>query len=192
MPAQRRLSAVSAGRQERRRLHELAPHLLPRPGCDYLVVGFPTTKNTANPVAVELNARAYAYHGKSLDAEAYEAAGALQHDHVLVEFDQRLGFGTGGLQVRFPKPQGMSGAPVWLYDARRPLPSDAFGFPVVAIATAHRKEGGFLEGTDVTVAIKMIGDLLARVVPLVSRVSIAPHERSEIERAAVRARRRTA
>jgi hypothetical protein len=164
-------------------IHELAPQVLPRPSRDYLVVGFPTSKNKANPVKVELNAIAYAYHGKSPAAKAYEKTGAEQRYHVLIEFEQRLGYDTYGLQVTFPKPQGMSGSPVWLYDAGEPLPFDTFGFPVVAVATAHRVGDGLLEGTDISVAIGMIGDLLARVVPLISRVCTAPHERNAVSRA---------
>ena len=73
----------------------------------------PHVGEQSQSVAVELNARAFAYHGTSLALAAYEAAGAQQRDHVLIELDQRLGFYASGLQVTFPKPQGMSGAPVW-------------------------------------------------------------------------------
>lgn len=142
-------------------LHELRPRQLPRADASYLLLGFPSTKNELHRVRKEFVAKAYAFHGSSAMGSLYEALDLPEQNHLLINFDPVMGKGADNKEVRFPKPQGMSGCPVFrIGDGHN---TGAFpGFPVVAIAVEHRAMHKVIQCTDIAVAIRMIGVLLAR------------------------------
>ena len=128
-------------------LSYLAPRYLPRTGKQYLIVGYPSTKNEANPVAKSVTARPYAYHEDSATLEAYEKLGLSQAGHIVIPLNLRKGFDSSGQQVTFPKPNGISGSPLWvLYeeagkDAHRT-------FPLVGVGIEYRWAEKLLVATD--------------------------------------------
>lgn len=141
-------------------IHQLMPRALPRGASDYIVVGFPETRNRPNHQRVDITARAYAYHNGSAHDDAYARLGLAPASHLLLKFDAHIGFKADGSKVQFPKPQGMSGSPIWRFQSEQQTPWDTYGFPAVAIATAHLKNERMMQGTDISVAIDLIGRLL--------------------------------
>jgi len=68
--------------------------------------------------------------------------------------DLKRSFDLQGNARNLPKPQGMSGSPIWvLFDERG---GDERVFPLVAIGTRYLRRERVLIGTDVRVAIDMI------------------------------------
>lgn len=147
-------------------LHELRPRALPRAGKRYMVLGFPTTKNEASRVRREIAAEAWSWSSDSLGADAYAKREVTESLHLLVHFDLRTGRAGDGSRVRFPKPKGMSGSPIFqIDDDASPEGFGRFGFPVVAIATEYSSNDRLIQGTDVAVALHLIGLFLADAPP---------------------------
>ena len=141
-------------------LHNLRPRAMPRESATYIVLGFPSTKNELHRVRRELVAKVYAFHGHAASEPVYEALQLTEPTHLLIKFDPKAGKGAENKPVHFPKPQGMSGGPVF----RIPLVPDREtykGFPVVAIAIAHQTAQKAIQCTDISVAIDIIGAMLA-------------------------------
>lgn len=129
----------------------------PRYGSTYLLLGFPSTKNKFNRVTGEVASKGFAWEGRSAPPDTYQRIGISEKLHLAIAFDSRVGVRADGTSVVFPKPQGMSGAPIWqLYT------DDDMGhacFVVTAIAHTHRKQHGAIVCTDVRVACDLIGIL---------------------------------
>lgn len=138
--------------------YQLRPRLLPRTGRQYLMLGFPATKNKFRRVHNEVRAKAYAYHNGSPEISEYQALGLSDERHLLIHFDQRIGFDGDGNHIDFPKPQGMSGGPILLYHSDQPE-EFRFGFPVVAVATTHKKLRKLIQATDISIALQFIAEL---------------------------------
>ena len=139
-------------------LNVLAPRRL-RERAHYLAVGFPHSKNRPNPTANHIDASAWGFYGESLPPSEYSRAGIAPDSHILLKFEEKRGFDAKLLPIRMNKPQGMSGAPIWM------LASDHYSDPnegpvVVAVATAHRKALKAVQGTDVVVVHQMIAEML--------------------------------
>ena len=135
----------------------LRPGLLPRSGRNYMIVGFPASRSEVNPVAREVAATAYGYRNYSIEDNAYSEHGLTPEANLVLPLDLEVGFDSSGKHRNFPRPQGMSGSPVWaLYneDGR----DDSRVFPVVAVGTKYRKKERLLVGTDIAVVLDMIND----------------------------------
>lgn len=134
-------------------LQYLQPGRTPRATKRYVVAGYPETKNRANPIAKTFNASVHAYHANSIADEHYGEIGLDPGLHVALPLDLRRGSDPEGRLVHFPKPQGMSGSPIWELldesDANQPRT-----FPLVAVATTYKKK--VLWGTDVGYLIPRI------------------------------------
>jgi len=137
----------------------LRPSDSPRDGKHYAIVGYPETMNRADLATKTVNAVAYAYRNHSLPEVEYEKHKLSPQEHIVLPLRPKKSFDPDGKHVHFPKPQGMSGSPIWLL-----FDDDATDLgrvcPIVGVGTKFRKGVGII-GTDVSVAMKMIA-LLSR------------------------------
>lgn len=133
----------------------LLPSYLPRSSKDYMVVGFPASKSNVNPLRREVAATAYGYRNHSIPDLEYHKQGLLPETHLALPLDLEVGFDSKGKHRNFPKPQGMSGSPIWvLYNEDEQ--DDGRSLHIVGIGTKYRRNERLLIGTDVAVAVKMI------------------------------------
>ncbi len=131
----------------------LKPHRLPRAGREYVIVGFPATKNQFRVRHKDMLAVPYAYRSDSIPEVEYRKNGVSPESHVLLPLDLRRGFDAAGRPTHFPRPQGMSGAPVVvLFEGE----SEARVFPVVAVGIEYRKAERILVASDVRFVLEAI------------------------------------
>jgi hypothetical protein len=133
----------------------LMPSYQPRSGKNYVMIGFPATKNRFNSVEQTVPAAPYAFRTESVLEEEYRVLGLSADTHVVLSLNLKKGFDQSGKLQHFPKPHGMSGSPIMvLYDEERG--SDSRVFPVVAVGTRYRPQTRELIGTDVAFVLEAI------------------------------------
>ncbi len=132
----------------------LKPSYVPRSGKGYVVIGFPCTKNGFRIHKSDVLAVPYAYRSQSISDEEYPSHGVSNNTHVVLPLDLKKVFGPNNQPIQFPKPQGMSGAPVTV------LHGDSIDesrvFPVTAVAIEYRSKEKMLIATDVSYVIDAI------------------------------------
>jgi hypothetical protein len=129
-------------------LSYLRPGYRPRTGKSYALIGFPATKSRTDPHAKTVEVKPHAFRLAPIDETEYARHGVSPDTHVVLQLDLRRGFGPSGNHQHFPKPQGMSGAPIIvLYEHEGE--GDARVFPVVGVATTYRTRDRVLIGTDI-------------------------------------------
>lgn len=79
---------------------------------EYMIIGFPASRNKVNPVAHEVAATAYGYRNRSIKDSAHSGHGLTPEAHLVLPLNLEIGFDSNGKRRNFPKPQGMSGSPV--------------------------------------------------------------------------------
>ena len=128
---------------------------LPRSGKHYMIVGFPASQSHVNPALRQVAATAYGYRNCSIKEDEYCKHGLSPETHLALPLDLELCFDSNVKHRNFPRPQGMSGSPIWiLYDEDgRDEPQV---LPIVAVGTKYWRKERLLVGTDVAVVIKMI------------------------------------
>jgi len=127
----------------------------PRSEKNYAIVGIPASKSRVNPAARQVAAAAYAYRAYSIDDAQYSQHGYDPSSHIILPFNPKRGFDTKGEHRSFPKPNGMSGSPIWILYSDDEA-NDERVFSVAGIGTRHRRAEGLLIGTDVRVVLDMI------------------------------------
>jgi len=133
----------------------LRPGYLPRSGINYMLVGFPASQSHVNPALRQVAATAYGYRNCSIKEDEYCKHGLSPETHLALPLDLEVGFDSNGKHRNFPRPQGMSGSPMWiLYDEDGR--DDSQVLPIVAVGTKYWRKERLLVGTDVAVVIKMI------------------------------------
>lgn len=137
-------------------INMLAPGLQ-RHAATYLLLGFPSTKNRLNRVTRDVVSKGFAWEGRSASPEIYQKIGISEEHHLALAFDRKVGLRADGSPVDFPKPQGMSGAPIWLL--HRDEDMGLKEFVVTAIAHTHKERHGAIVCTDIRVACELIGVL---------------------------------
>jgi hypothetical protein len=128
---------------------------LPRTGKSYALIGFPATKSRTDPNAGTVEVKPHAFRLAPIDENEYARLGVSPDTHVVLELDLKRGFDPLGKHQQFPKPQGMSGAPIivlYEHDGE----GDSRVFPVVGVATTYRKRDRVLIGTDIGFVIDAI------------------------------------
>ncbi|HET8870745.1 MAG TPA: hypothetical protein VFM48_09880 [Aquabacterium sp.] len=81
----------------------------------FLLAGYPETKSRIDPQSGTMLAKPYGLTRRSTHHEKYVALGLDPSTHIVVDFDQRKEQRfVGRPNAQFPKPQGMSGAPLWM------------------------------------------------------------------------------
>jgi hypothetical protein len=135
----------------------LRPNALPRLGNHYAIVGFPASKSRVDNAARTVECKPYVYRNPPLPDDQYAKHGLSSALHVVLPLNLKKGFDSRGKHVHFPKPQGMSGSPIWiLFDEE--LRDLGRTFPIVAVGTKFRKGLGII-GTDVSEVIRVIDKL---------------------------------
>lgn len=135
----------------------LRPTYLPRSGKHYAIVGFPASRSRTNPVSRQTEVIAYAYRNNSIDDAQYASQGLVARAHVALPLDPEIGFDSDGNHRNFPRPQGMSGSPIFvLFDDY--ADNDPRVFPLVAVGTKYWKKKRLVVGTDVAVVLEMINE----------------------------------
>ena len=132
----------------------LKPRYLPRSKKHFAFIGFPATKSKVKRKDRTILVKPYSYRSDSILEGDYARHGVQPETHVVLPLDLRKGFDPDGNKVHFPKPQGMSGAPVVvLYE------QDDGGsrtFPVVAVTIEYRKKDKVVVATDVQYVLEAI------------------------------------
>jgi hypothetical protein len=129
-------------------LDYLRPRYVPRAKRSYAFIGFPATKAKTSKSERTTVVAPYAFRCQPLDDSEYASHGVSPETHVLLKLDRRIGYDKTGKHAHFPKPQGMSGAPIIvLYSHEED--DDPRVFPVVAVATTYWEKQKVLIGTDV-------------------------------------------
>lgn len=132
---------------------------LPREGKQYLLVGFPGSKNRTNPTARELKSKQYSFRNISAPISKYSELGVNPESHIALSFDVKNTVRPDREIRAFPDPAGMSGAPIWLlYDKNGP--NDPLQTPVVGIAIEHHKKERVIVATDINIVFKLINEAI--------------------------------
>lgn len=135
----------------------LQPAFLPREEKDYMIIGFPASRNGVNPIAREVASVVYAYHNYSIKGPDYCKHGLKADTHVALPLDLKVAFDSKGTHRHFPRPQGMSGSPIWvLFDEN--ASAEERVFPLVGVGTKYRKKERLLVGTDIGFVLDMINE----------------------------------
>lgn len=136
-------------------LEYLRSEYLPRAGRSYVILGFPGTKSKVSRSDRTVLAAPYAYRCEPVPDDQYAAYGVAPETHVLLHLNLKVGYDPDGNHQHFPKPQGMSGAPIIVLYSDGPK-DDARVFPVVAVGTTYRAKQKVLIGTDVRFVLEAI------------------------------------
>jgi hypothetical protein len=136
----------------------LKPGYLPRIGKHYSFAGFPATKTKVSNFKNSIEVTTYSYRSDSIPDSEHSKYGVDASTHIVLPLDTKKGYDKNGNSTHFPKPQGMSGAPVVvLYeedgDASRT-------FPVVAVAIEHRPRDNVVIATDVKFVLEAIQNVI--------------------------------
>lgn len=133
----------------------LKPGYRPRTGKSYVLIGFPGTRSRTDPDAQTVGVKPHAFRLEPVREDEYNRHGVSPDTHVLLQLDLKRGFDPAGHHQHFPKPQGMSGAPIIvLYEPNGD--GNSLTFPVVGVATTYRKRDRILIGTDIRFVIDAI------------------------------------
>ena len=136
-------------------IEALIPNALPRDGKHYLLVGFPETKSRINPVAKELKSKLYSFRNTSAPAIKYHELGLDASSHIVMNFQIRRTVSPNKEIRTFPKPQGMSGSPVWLL-YEEDGSNDPSQTPIVGVLIEYYSSKKALVATDIGIALKLI------------------------------------
>lgn len=137
-------------------LEYLHQEYLPRGNRGYGILGFPATKSKVSRAEATVLAAPYAYLCQPIADGDYSRFGFDPKTHLLLHLNLKVGYGPGGDQQHFPKPQGMSGAPVFVLYSDGPE-DNARVFPVVAVGIEYRPREKLLIATDVGYVLEAIG-----------------------------------
>jgi hypothetical protein len=131
----------------------ISPYAMPRAGKKFAFVGYPSTKGKVDRVALDLRSASYAYLSGSAPAETYRELDLDPRFHIVLPFSKRGVVDLDGKSFNFPKPNGISGAPLW--ELQQP---EAGGRKVVGVMIEHRRQKGALIATDVAAVVLLLRD----------------------------------
>ncbi len=132
----------------------LTPSHLPRSGKHYSFTGFPATKSKVSNFNKSIKVTTYSYRSDSIPESEYAQYNINPDTHLVLPLNTKKGYDKNGNLMHFPKPQGMSGAPVIaLYEKGD---ADSRVFPVVAVAIEHRVRDNIVIATDVKYVLEAI------------------------------------
>lgn len=117
---------------------------------------YPASQNDPNPVSQSLSPSAYTYRSQSIDLDRYAKLGLDSALTLALPLDLKAGFDQNGKHRNFPKPQGMSGSPVWMLLDENEEHTETSTFSIVGVATKYRRSERVLLASDISEAIRMI------------------------------------
>ena len=133
----------------------LIPNAIPRDGKEYLIIGFPETKSRINPIARELKSKLSIFQNISAPTSKYGELGLETSNHIVINFEIKRTILPNKAIQTFPKPNGMSGAPVWLlYDHNNH--NNPNQTPIVGVLIEYHPSKKALVATDINTALKLI------------------------------------
>ncbi len=134
-------------------ISNLTPHYLPRAGRHYVIIGFPANKSEVDRYQKSVIAASYSYRSDPINDQAYQGIGVDSKTHIVLPLNRKRGFDTKGKAIHFPKPNGMSGSPIFvLYEDE----NESDFFPIVGVGIEYRAQKKCLVGTDIHVALEMM------------------------------------
>ncbi|MEO8002797.1 MAG: hypothetical protein ABI644_13055 [Arenimonas sp.] len=133
----------------------LKSSLLPRSNKHYAMIGYPASKSHIDRPKREVTSDIFAYAASSIPDDDYKTHGYAIETHLILPLDLKIGYDANGTHRNFPKPQGMSGSPIWVHFDEDKSFSDERVFPVVAIGTKYLNGIGII-ATDISFAIDLI------------------------------------
>lgn len=136
-------------------LEYLHPKYLPRENRGYGMLGFPATKSKVSRAEATVLVAPYAYLCQPVPDVDYPKFGFNPETHLLLHLNLKLGYGLAGDRQHFPKPQGMSGAPIFALYSDGPE-DNARVFPVVAVGIEYRPREKLLIATDAGYVLEAI------------------------------------
>ena len=131
------------------KLEYLQPVRTPRASRRYAIAGYPETKNRANPARKTIDAVVHAYHAHSIEDNEYINYGLDPNVNIALPLDLKKGIDPDGNNRTFPKPQGMSGAPIWELFDEGDHADNPRTFPIVGVATTYLRKSKIVYGTDI-------------------------------------------
>lgn len=131
----------------------ISPYAMPRAGKKFAFVGYPSTKGKADRVALDVRSASYAYLSGAAPTETYGKLGLDPRFHIVLPFSKRGVVDLHGKLFNFPKPNGISGAPLW--ELQKP---EAGGRKVVGVMIEHRRQQGVLIAADIAAVLLMLRD----------------------------------
>lgn len=148
----------------------LRPKRVPREGKNYMIVGFPQSKSTVSSSTFQVEVTACPYRANSLSDAELRALGLEPAYQLAMHLDLKVGYDPDGNHRNFPKPMGISGAPIIeLYDELGE--DDPSIFPIVGVGVEHHKSKRVLLGTDIG-AVSEVVEALSNI-PLEADASAA-------------------
>lgn len=136
-------------------INTLIPNALPRDEKQYLIIGFPETKSRINPIVRELKSKLSIFRNISAPSSKYQELGLETSNHIVINFEIKRTISPNKAIQTFPKPNGMSGAPVWLlYDNNNH--NDPEQTPIVGVLIEHHPYKKVLIATDINIALNLI------------------------------------
>lgn len=130
-------------------LDQLVANRTPREHKHYYIAGFPETKNRPKVGTGELTRSNYGVLSRSIPESEYQSHGLDPATHVAMTLDPKKGHDLEGANLNFPKPNGMSGAPIWEITYTSSDRYDLENIPLVAVGTNYRANKKLLFGSDV-------------------------------------------
>lgn len=131
----------------------ITPYAMPRVGKKFAFVGYPSTKGKVDRVALDLRSSSYAYLSGAAPVRTYANLGLDPHYHIVLPFSKRGVVDLNAKSFNFPKPNGISGAPLW--ELQKP---EAGGRKVVGVMIEHRRQQGVFIATDIAAVLLMLRD----------------------------------
>lgn len=134
----------------------LRPTHLPRAAKIYSLIGFPATKVSLDVRERTVTVAPFCFRNRSVAETDYASHGLDPGTHLVLALDVKNVFSSDGSRIQFPKPQGMSGSPVFVLYDHGPDSDESSFFQLVAVATSYRSRDRILFGTDVSFVLGAI------------------------------------
>lgn len=122
---------------------------MPRGSRHYVIAGYPETKNRVHPGKRAIYTSIHAHHSQSIPDAEYSDYKLDPESHLVLPLDLTMGFDTEGKKMNIPKPNGMSGSPIWELIDYDSDPSAEQILALVAVGTDYKRSFKILYGSDV-------------------------------------------
>ena len=133
----------------------MRPNFVPREKKRYIIVGYPASGAHINPKKRTVQADARGYHADSIPDAKYSAHGLDPFTHVILPLDLKVSYDSEGNHQNVPKPQGMSGSPIWCLFDNEAL-DDSRVFPLVGVAIEYRKKDLVMVIADIAIIQELL------------------------------------
>jgi hypothetical protein len=130
---------------------------IPAAQTAYGFAGIPVVKNSPQ---IELDVKSYYYGGLAAPPALYERLQLPPATHFAMRFDRKYMLNEAGQNVAVPKPQGMSGGPVFKLGTFTEIEAGAAQPRVIAFGIEWQKQHNVLVGIRIGIVLDVIAQLL--------------------------------